>query len=124
VTLTANELTQARADFEAQILDQTCTIQTLTRTADGVGGFTEAWANTYTSVPCRLGVSKRSGALVVQGERGNYPDAFTLNVANDQALTEGQRVIVGGITYEVTHAKDASVQWVFLKSAELRRLDG
>jgi hypothetical protein len=124
VTLISGELAQIRADFEAQILDQTCTIQTLTRTADGVGGFTESWANTYSSVACRLGTNMQASALGLVGDREVYPDAYTLNVANDQTIAEGNRVVAGGITYEVTHVKDTSVQWVFLRAAQLRRLDG
>jgi len=124
VTLTDGELTQARADFEAQILDQTCTIQTATLTADGLGAFTESWADTYKNVACRLGVDGRAATLAIIGERESYPDSYTLNVMHDQAIAEGDRVVAGGVTYEVTHVKDSSVQWVFLRAAQLRRLDG
>ena len=124
MSLIAAELTQARADFEDQILDQTCTIQTLTRTPDGMGGFTLEWADTYEDVSCRLGVDKLAAAIAITGGREVYPDSYILNVPNDQTIAEGNRVVSGGITYEVTHVKDSSVQWVFLRAAQLRRWDG
>lgn len=124
MTLTDGELESIRLDFEEQILDQTCTIQTLTLTADGLGSFTKTWADTYKNVPCRLGVDSRAAALGIIGERESYPDSYTLNVMHDQAIAEGDRVVAGGVTYEVTHVKDSSVQWVFLRAAQLRRLDG
>lgn len=122
MTLTAAELARIRTDFEGQILDQTCTIQTKTETSDGMGSHYDTWANTHTSVPCRLGVRTSAGNLSEAGAKEVFPDEYTLNVHWDQAIAEGNRVVVGSSTYEVVHVKDQAVQWVGLRAATVKEL--
>jgi hypothetical protein len=122
MTLTTGELDRIRTDYETQILDSTCTIQTKTETSDGMGGHYDTWANTYTSVPCRLGVRTSAGNLSEAGAREVFPDEYTLNVHWDQTIAEGNRVVIGSTTYEVVHVKDTSVQWVGLRAATVKEL--
>lgn len=119
MTLTANELAQAKTDFESEILDQTCTILQVNRTSDGMGGFTESDGTIAASVACRLGMNKKAGMAGVQAGRVVYADALFLDVPNSQSLSEGNRVVIGSITYEVVWVKDM-VQWQMLKSAHVR----
>ena len=119
MTLTANELAQARADFESEILDQTCTILEVNRTSDGMGSFTETDGTVASSVACRLGVDRRRGQASQAAGRTVYPDALFLDVPHDQALEESNRVVIGSKTYEVVWVEDG-IQWQMLKSAHVR----
>lgn len=122
MTLTTAELDRIRVDYETQILNSTCTIKTKTETSDGQGGHYDTWANTYTSVDCRLGVRTSAGALGARGGREVFPDEYTLNVHHDQAISEGDQIVAGGVTYEVVHVKDAGVQWIGMLAATLREV--
>ena len=53
MTLSTLEIARLRSE-QGDYLPDTCTLQTLSRTSDSQGGWTETWSNTYTSVPCRL----------------------------------------------------------------------
>ena len=123
MTLTSGELADIRAAFRDQILDTTCTIYAVTRTPDGAGGQTETLTTVAEDVACRFGVERRRGQADERAARQVYPDGYVLDVANTQTLAEGNRVVVGGVTYQVVWVEDA-VQWQFLKTAHLRAFDG
>ena len=103
MSLSTLELNQMRLDTEDYLSD-TCTIQTLTRTKDGMGGWSNTWANTYTSVACRIWL--RIGGAIggreqVVGDQPTGVTVWTLNVHWDQALDNTMRVVHDDITYEV-----------------------
>ena len=103
MSLSTYELAQTRLDTE-EYLPDTCTIQTRSNAADGIGGQTVTWANTYTSVPCRIWL-RIGGALGGREQAvGDEPTAvtvWTISVHWDQALDNTMRVVHGGYTYEV-----------------------
>lgn len=88
------------------LLNNTCTIQTkssdYTTTADGT--VTETWANTYTSVPCRLDKLRSS---YNQERIGLDPEStHILFVEYSRTIVRGNRVIVDSITYFVLNVDD------------------
>ena len=108
MSLSTLELNQMRWDTEDYLPD-TCTIQTVTLTADGIGGWTEVWANTYTSVACRIWIrigGATGGREQVVGDEPTAVTGWTLNVHWDQALDNTMRVVHDGITYEVNVLND------------------
>lgn len=119
MTLIANELSDARTHMEGEILDQTCTILEVNRVSDEMGGFTESDGTIAVSVACRLGINKKAGVAGAQAGRVVYADALFLDVPSAQSLSEGNRVVIGSITYEVVWVEDA-VQWQMLKSAHVK----
>lgn len=92
------ELNQLRIDTEDYLAD-TCTIQTPTRTADGMGGWSTSWANTYTSVACHIW--QKTGSEQPVGDQPTAVTRWIINVHWDQALDNTMRVIHGSFTYEV-----------------------
>lgn len=124
MTLTSGELADIRTDFEAQILDSTCTILRPSRTADGAGGFTETEGTVAADVACRIGRARQRGAAGESAMQTVYPDGYILDVEHDQDVQEGDRIVSNSTTYEVVHVEDGAVQWMFLKSAHVRVRNG
>jgi hypothetical protein len=121
VGLSTAELARLRADAEDYLPD-TCTIQTVSRASDGLGGWTETWSNTYTGVACRLAPVQTAQGEIVEGEQVSALTRWILTVAHDQALDETMRVVHGGETYEVAHLEDTHSNRT-AKRVYLRRLD-
>jgi len=121
MNLTTLELAQLRAD-QLDYWPDTCTIQTVTQTRDTQGGWTETWANTYTSVACRVAPMLSQQQEEIQGEQVQALSRWVLTVAHNQALSEAMRVVHDSETYEVDHLEDTHSNRT-AKRAYLRRLD-
>lgn len=124
MTLTSGELAAIRSDFRTQILDSTCTILRPATSPDGAGGLTSADGTVASDVACRIGRAQTRGGAGESAGQLAYPDAYILDVAHDQDLAEGDRIVANSTTYEVVHVEDGAVQWMFLKSAHLRIRNG
>lgn len=103
MTLTADELSDIRDCIE-DLLPDTCTIQTVTQSSDGMGGWTESWANTHTGVPCR--VWRKEGNEREVGDQTAEVTRWVLTVAWDQAVDATMRVVHAGHTYQVNDVND------------------
>jgi len=96
--------TQMLADLravQADFLPDTCTLRAVTRSSDGQGGWTDAWADTYTGVPCRLAVMPIQGGESAAGSQVTSLSAWVLHIPWDQAVDPEWRVVHEGITYEI-----------------------
>lgn len=103
--LSALELSQLRND-QTDYWPDTATIQTVTRTRDDQAGWTEAWANTYTSVPCRLSPETASQAERQAAGQIQAVTNWVFTVAHNQAIDETMRVVHDSQTYEVVRVED------------------
>lgn len=112
------ELDAIRAHL-AQTLPDKCVILELTQTADGQGGFTDAWTAAGT-VNCRIDNSGGGRSNVGAAER-TY-SAWTLTIPHDAGLTTASRVQTGGYTYAVTDLSD-SPSWVGVMRAKVERVE-
>ena len=121
MTLSTLEIAQLRAD-QADFCPDTCTLQTVTRTDDDQGGWTESYANTYTSVSCRLSPMTTSQVELVEGAQVQAASRWVLTVAHNQAIDETMRVAHSSETYEIEHLEDTHSNRT-AKRAYLRRLD-
>jgi len=121
--LTTAELTQIRSDFETQILDGTCNILRPTRVSDGQGGGSANYSTVSANVACRIGRDVRRAAAEVGQDAVVYPNAYIVDLAHDQAVATGDRIVIGSNTYEVTHAEATDVQWIALRSVQVRQRD-
>lgn len=82
------------------LLRNTCTIQTQSVTSrDALGHDVFTWANTYTGVVCRLQGGSGNKETTQTKEAGIYP--FTLWLLPTQTITEKDRVVFAGATYQV-----------------------
>lgn len=66
--LDADELAELREDFAATLPD-TCTIGTMQKTANGLGGWTEEWTPQLSDVPCRFSPIKQEEPIVADQNR-------------------------------------------------------
>lgn len=102
--ISTKELTDMRA-LADDFFPDTCTIQTATESVDATGSPTVSWANTYTSVACRLDPIGNEGEVVnnlaLQGRSG-----WMLNIPYGQAISIEDRVIHSSLTYEVMRVWD------------------
>ena len=121
MSLSAQELVQLRADAEDYLPD-TCTIQTGSNTRTTDGGFTTAFSNTYTSVPCRLAPLQAGQMERLEGDQQTAVTRWVLTIAYDQAIAEGNRVVHDSETYEIEHLEDTHSNRT-ARRAYLRRAD-
>jgi SPP1 family predicted phage head-tail adaptor len=120
MTLSTLELAQLRAD-QGNYLPDTCTIQTKTSASDGMGGWTDTWSNTYTSVSCRL-APMSPGDESLQAEQLAMGTGWVLTIAHNQVIAETNRVVHDSETYEVVGMEDTHSNRT-AKRIYLRRLD-
>jgi hypothetical protein len=99
----------------------TCTIQTVTVSLGAMGGISDSYANTYTDVACRVDPMDQ-GAETIVNEALEGRSSWWLNIPYDQAITIEDRVIHGGITYEVRSVRDTN-SYSTIRRAVLERVN-
>ena len=120
-TLSTLEIAQLRSDASAYLPD-TCTIQVKTNTIDAIGGWATTWANTYTSVACRLAPMLAQRAETMVGSELAAVTNWVLTIAHNQAIDETMRVVHDSETYEVVQIEDTHSNRT-AKRVYLRRMD-
>lgn len=97
--LSAADLTAMKTTLDASLPD-TCTVYRLTRTSDGAGGYTEAWAATGAAVACRVSPAGTGAEREVAARLGAVATwmvtlpAGTDVTAKDKILTSTQTLQV------------------------------
>jgi hypothetical protein len=89
------------------LLNNACTIQTLTETQSATGKIVQACANTTTDVKCRLDTAKGEE---IQTNTGKVAKAtHTLFIAHATGLLneKNNRIVCGGITFDILLVADA-----------------
>lgn len=95
--LTDAEITGMRSTIDDSLPD-TATHQTVTETADGMGGHSRAWA-TVTTYACRL---SPMGALErVLGSRWASVGDWVITLTHDAAVEVDDRLLVSGRTFTI-----------------------
>lgn len=115
-----DELAAMRAEA-ALALPDTCTIQTATET-NTKGSVAVTYANTYTNVPCRLAANS-GHSEGVSGEKLTAVAGFILTVAFDQAIAATNRVVMGGVTFEIISVANEVASYRTTRRAYLTRVD-
>lgn len=100
MSLSTLEIAEMRAAQSTYAAD-TCTLQTVTRTVDSVGGWANSWGDTYSAVECRLSPLSSNAAERIVGAQLASVTRWVLTVAYNQTITAEMRVIHDGNTYEV-----------------------
>lgn len=118
--LESQELEDLRTEAELALPD-TCTIQTATET-NTKGSVAVTFANTYTGVACRLAWANRAVAERQIGEKLAAISEMVLTVPFDQTVSPSNRVIHGGVTYEVVAVANDMGSWRTVRRVYLKRL--
>jgi hypothetical protein len=119
--ISESELASLRAEAESALPD-TCTIQTATQT-NTKGSVSTSYASTYTAVPCRVSPVNRQAAERDLGAALASVTDWVLTVGQAQALAATNRVLFGGVTYEVIAVTQGAGSWATAKRAYLRRVN-
>jgi head-tail adaptor len=98
--LTTADLTAMRTALEASLPD-TATISRLTRTADGAGGYTEAWATTGSAVACRVSPTGSQAAERQVAAKLAAVAPWTVTLPAETDVTTSDRILTGGRTLQV-----------------------
>ena len=101
----------------AELLPDTCSVLSVTKTADGKGGWTESYGTT--SVSCRLDI-KSGMEQVVGGGVQPYRHCM-LSVPYDTTITTDYLVVHGGVTYNVLTVSTGQ-SWQAVKRVEVEAL--
>jgi hypothetical protein len=120
MSLSTNELAQLRSEAEAYQA-QTCTINRITDTEDGAGGWTESSAEVAADVACRLAV-RSVGDIDQDRNQVVAVVEYTLTVPHDQDLEPKDQVVIGGETYVVEAVLDEH-QWKTAKRCKMTRVE-
>tara|TARA_R110000824_G_scaffold68237_7_gene176636 strand:+ start:818 stop:1189 length:372 start_codon:yes stop_codon:yes gene_type:complete len=97
VTLSTGDLERMRNGLES-LLPDTCTIQSVTQTGDGLGGQTSSWANTATNVECRLDQVDQRARNAEDGDQQVAVADWFVTLHHDQAITLAQRIVTATLT--------------------------
>lgn len=115
--LTAGDIAAMRGTAESALPD-TATLERLTSTSDGGGGFTEAWATQGAAIPCRI-------APLGGGEGGNAggrvsdETSHVVSLPAETDVTESDRLVIAGRTYEVTVVRERG-EWEISRRVEAK----
>lgn len=94
----------------SEMLPDTCTILSVTYTADGMGGQSETWGTVYTLVPCRVDLITRDLNEMVKGAAVNPYPQYMLSYEHDKTLAVENRIVHNSITYAVVKV-NTSQSW-------------
>ena len=100
-------------------LPDTIDIQRRVNTADGQGGFIEAWDLVYSDVAAR--VTFGSGTSTVGIEQENRSRQLKGTVAHNQSIENGDRLLISGDTVEVLSV-DLPDSWHIFKTCQVRQI--
>jgi len=90
-----------------KLLNKLCTIQVKTDSQNATGSVTSSWADTYVSIPCRY--NRATGGKVLSGAYQVTLQDYVFYFKIDTTISEGNRIVVDGRTFEVLNAyKDSS----------------
>jgi head-tail adaptor len=106
----------AMRDAIEELLPDTCTILSVTRTPDSKGGWTEAWGTASSSVACRLDM--KSGVEQLQGGGVEPYKSYALSLPYDTTITTEYRVVHSGTTYNVKTV-NTNQSWIAVRRVEL-----
>ena len=121
-SLTARELEEARADFEALLVD-TCTVERRTVSTDEYGAPSETWTVVADNVPCRVMLARREFPRAEAGTVGAQeamPEVYRLSVPWGTGLQPEDRITVGGAVYRITKLMTAATE-TLLEQAMIAR---
>jgi hypothetical protein len=119
--LPIGELSELR-EVQELALPDTCTIQTTSQT-NAKGSVTVTPTNTYTNVPCRIAAVNPNVAEREIGAALAVVSAYVLTVAFDQVVSATDRVVHGGLTYEVTACPNGTGSWRTAKRVYLKMMN-
>lgn len=121
MTLSSADLSSMREAIE-ELLPDTCSIMSITRTSDGQGGWSEAWGTAVggTAVACRLDYV--SGRTEFTGGAIQPYTGFVMTLPYNATVTTANRLIHNGKTYSIT-GLDTYKSWALDTRCKVERVE-
>lgn len=82
-------------------LDQRITLQTVTRTSDGIGGYTSSWRNIAPAPTVWASARPGSAREVLASDRVNAGGLYVFTIRNRDDLNEADRIVWRGENYNI-----------------------
>lgn len=101
-------------DLNAGKLRTAVTFERATRTSDGAGGYTEAWA-TITGAPTRAAVKHFTGRETMDADRIEFVSRTRLFTRYNSGLKQGDRVTMGSKVYNIQSVIDIEMRGKYLQ---------
>ena len=101
-----------------ELLPDTCNLLAATITADGYGGYTQAWGTASSNVPCRIDSMK--GQEQLAGGAIMPFHTFVMTFPATTSIIEQNRVQMGTTYYQV-RSVDYDKSWIASKRAYVER---
>ena len=107
----------------AELLPDTCTILTVTRTPDGMGGNSETWGTTSSGVSCRVDMEQgmMAGREILTADSLVPYTKYILSIPYDTTITTDNRIEHSGETYAVTSV-NTEQSWMAVKRCMLETI--
>lgn len=102
------ELANLRADMENVLMPDVCNILSVTYTADGQGGHTQAWGTATYGIACRIDPVKAS-EILAGGQVAPY-HGYVVTLPHDTTVTAADRVEIDTQAYNILSV-DAGKSW-------------
>jgi len=97
------------------LLDNSMDIKRESLTADGMGGYTKAYAILYTNVRCRFETtSRKTEILALGGKADAYPDYYVY-MEYRSGIKEGEHIIHDSRTFEIKLVEDWSERGKYMR---------
>lgn len=99
------------------MLKEPVAFQRLTRTTDGAGGFTEAWA-AIVATPTRAHVKAMSGGERWHSDRVEASSTHKIVVRYNENLTTVDRAVIRGLAYNIRFIDNMEFadKWLYITS--------
>lgn len=120
IGLTTAQLTRMRA-VAADLLPDSCTVQSVAETNDGAGGWTEVWSDVATVV-CRLDPISARSRTEVEAAKEARSTMYRLTVPWDTVVTVEDRVVHETVVYQVAEVHPRR-SWEVVLRATIVRFD-
>lgn len=121
MTLSAHQIAGMRT-LANRYMPDTCTIQRATVTQDGMGGISETWADLAANVACRMDEPKASAQEAAVNMEVGAVVTRIMHLKYDQDITIKDRVVYGGLTYEVAEVQEAAT-WLITRRVLVKRVE-
>ena len=114
----SSEMLAAMREAISDLLPDTCDILSVTRTADGKGGWTDSWGTASAGVACRMDSTQGMEQMVGGGLKAYQ--SYMLSLPYDTTITTAYRVLFNGTSYNVTSV-NTDQSWIAVKRVTLEK---
>jgi SPP1 family predicted phage head-tail adaptor len=102
-------------DITSGMLRTTVSVEAATRTSDGAGGYTTAWA-ARSGAPTRAHVQFKSGSELMRSDRIEAKGSYRVTMRYNSGVTESDRIVIKGRSHNIRAIDNVEMRdkWLIL----------